>query len=180
MRQRAIVSSSERLQETQLQGQAFCRTTSDIWGGDLKDLTYPVAVGGIARRMEIDASLTSAIYLQASHYDLDIVLIESGGDNQSASFSPELADLTLYVIDVAAGEEIPRKGGPAITKSDLLVINKTDLAPHVGASLEVMQHDCLKMRGQRPYVFCSLRHNEGVPEVLDYIVEAGGLRFSAA
>ncbi len=97
MRQRAIVSSSERLQETQLQGQAFCRATSDIWGGDLKDLTYPVAVGGIARRMEIDASLTSAIYLQASHYDLDIVLIESGGDNQSASFSPELADLTLYV-----------------------------------------------------------------------------------
>ena len=77
-------------------------------------------------------------------------------------------------------EKKPRKGGPAITKSDLLVINKIDLAPHVGASLEVMQHDCLKMRGQRPYIYCSLRHNEGVPEVLDYIVEAGGLRLSAA
>jgi urease accessory protein UreF len=108
MRQRAIVSSSEGLQEMQLQGQAFCRATSDIWGGDLKDLNYPVAVGGFARRMEIDASLTVAMYLQARHSDLDIVLIDSGGDNLSATVSPELADLTFYFIDVAAGEEIPR------------------------------------------------------------------------
>jgi urease accessory protein len=106
---------------------------------------------------------------------LEIALIESGGDNLSATFSPELADLTIYVIDVAAGEEIPRKGGPAITKSDLLVINKTDLAPHVGASLEVMQRDATRMRAGRPFVFTALRHGKGVEAVLDHIRTMGGL-----
>jgi urease accessory protein len=95
----------------------------------------------------------------------------------SATFSPELADLTIYVIDVAAGEEIPRKGGPAITKSDLLVINKTDLAPHVGASLDVMKRDSEKMRGALPFAFCSLRHGEGINEVLRFVAEMGGLSY---
>jgi len=99
----------------------------------------------------------------------------SGGDNLSATFSPELADVTIYVIDVAAGEDIPRKGGPALTKSDVLVINKTDLAPHVGASLEVMKRDCEKMRGGRPYVFCALRNDKGAHEVLGCVLEIGGL-----
>ena len=113
--------------------------------------------------------------MRARHPDLDIVLIESGGDNLSATFSPELADITIYVIDVAAGEDIPRKGGPALTKSDVLIINKTDLAPHVGASLDVMKRDCEKMRGGRPYVFCALRNQKGVDEVLSYVMEIGGI-----
>ena len=107
--------------------------------------------------------------------DLDIVLIESGGDNLSATFSPELADLTIYVIDTAAGEEIPRKGGPAITRSDILIINKTDLAPHVGASLEVMERDANKMRGTRPFLFTSLRHGKGLDALLPLIGEIGGV-----
>ncbi|MBO9399878.1 urease accessory protein UreG [Shimia sp. R9_1] len=107
--------------------------------------------------------------------DLDIVLIESGGDNLSATFSPELADLTIYVIDTAAGEEIPRKGGPAITRSDILVINKTDLAPYVGASLEVMERDAGKMRGTRPFLFTSLRHGKGLEALLPLIGEIGGV-----
>ena len=107
--------------------------------------------------------------------DLDIVLIESGGDNLSATFSPELADLTIYVIDTAAGEEIPRKGGPAITRSDILIINKTDLAPHVGASLEVMERDAKKMRGARPFLFTSLRHGKGLDALLPLIGEIGGV-----
>jgi urease accessory protein len=102
-------------------------------------------------------------------------LIESGGDNLSATFSPELADVTLYVIDVAAGEEIPRKGGPAITKSDVLVINKTDLAPHVGASLAVMERDAKRMRGDRPFVFTSLRDGKGADEVLALLRGIGGI-----
>jgi len=102
--------------------------------------------------------------------------VESGGDNLSATFSPELADFTIYVIDVAAGEEIPRKGGPAITKSDLLIINKTDLAPHVGASLEVMERDARRMRGDRPFLFTSLRHDTGPTEVLAAICDLAGLR----
>ncbi len=106
---------------------------------------------------------------------LDIVLIESGGDNLSATFSPELADLTIYVIDTAAGEEIPRKGGPAITRSDILIINKTDLAPYVGASLEVMERDANKMRGTRPFLFTSLRHGKGLDELLPLIGEIGGV-----
>ena len=106
---------------------------------------------------------------------LDLIFIESGGDNLAATFSPELADITIYVIDVAAGDKIPRKGGPGITRSDLLVINKIDLAPHVGASLEVMDRDARKMRGERPFVFSNLKKGDGLPRIVDFIVEAGGL-----
>jgi urease accessory protein len=113
--------------------------------------------------------------LNQRHPDLDLVLIESGGDNLSATFSPELADITLYVIDVAAGEEIPRKGGPAITKSDLLIINKTDLAPHVGASLDVMNRDATRMRGQRPFVFANLKADGGVDAIVGHVLAMGGL-----
>lgn len=105
--------------------------------------------------------------------DLDLVLVESGGDNLAATFSPELADLTIYVIDVAEGEKIPRKGGPGITRSDLLVINKIDLAPHVGASLEVMDSDTKRMRGDRPYVFTDMRRGIGLEEIDAFIVSAG-------
>ena len=106
---------------------------------------------------------------------VDIVLIESGGDNLAATFSPELADLTLYVIDVAAGDKIPRKGGPGITRSDLLVINKIDLAPMVGASLDVMARDATRMRGERPFVFTNLKAGDGVERVVDFVVRQGGL-----
>ncbi len=108
--------------------------------------------------------------------DLDLVIIESGGDNLSATFSPELADLAIYVIDVAAGDKIPRKGGPGITRSDLLVINKTDLAPMVGASLDVMDRDTKKMRGERPYVFANMKSGQGVDEILAFIIREGMLR----
>lgn len=106
---------------------------------------------------------------------LDLILIESGGDNLAATFSPDLADLTIYVIDVAQGEKIPRKGGPGIVRSDLLVINKTDLAPHVGASLDVMAADTQRMRGTRPWVMANLRANKGVDEIATFIETAGGL-----
>jgi urease accessory protein len=105
--------------------------------------------------------------------DADIVFVESGGDNLAATFSPELSDLTIYVIDVAAGEKIPRKGGPGITKSDLFVINKTDLAPHVGASLEVMERDTLKMRSGKPYVMTNLKTLQGLEEVVSFIEKRG-------
>ncbi|MGY6769012.1 urease accessory protein UreG [Komagataeibacter sp. NFXK3] len=106
---------------------------------------------------------------------LDLVLVESGGDNLAATFSPELADLTIYVIDVSAGDKIPRKGGPGITRSDLLVINKIDLAPHVGADLGVMDRDSRRMRGQRPFVFANVRAGEGVEDIARFIIEQGGL-----
>ena len=106
---------------------------------------------------------------------LDVILIESGGDNLAATFSPELADLTIYVIDVSAGDKIPRKGGPGITRSDLLVINKIDLAPYVGASLEVMDRDSRRMRGERPFVFTNIRAGVGVAEVAAFIERSGGL-----
>jgi urease accessory protein len=107
---------------------------------------------------------------------VELLFIESGGDNLAATFSPELADLTLYVIDVSAGDKIPRKGGPGITRSDLLIINKIDLAPLVEASLEVMDRDARRMRGERPFVFTNLKKNLGVPEIARFIVETGGLR----
>ena len=107
--------------------------------------------------------------------DLDLIFVESGGDNLAATFSPELADLTIYVIDVSAGDKIPRKGGPGITRSDLLVINKIDLAPHVGASLEVMDRDARKMRGARPFLFSNLKTGQGLHEIMSFIVQAGGL-----
>ena len=128
-----------------------------------------------AIREDASINLAAIADLNAAFPDLDLVLIESGGDNLSATFSPELADLTIYVIDVAAGEEIPRKGGPAITKSDILVINKTDLAPHVGASLDVMERDARRMRGDRPFHFAALRHGTGLAPVIDRICEIGGL-----
>lgn len=111
--------------------------------------------------------------------DLDFVVIESGGDNLSATFSPELSDLTIYVIDVAAGDKIPRKGGPGITKSDLLIINKTDLAPMVGASLEVMDNDTKRMRGEKPYVFTNLKDGENVDTVINFIIDKGMLRVAS-
>jgi urease accessory protein len=110
----------------------------------------------------------------------ELCFIESGGDNLAATFSPELADLAIYVIDVAAGEKIPRKGGPGITRSDLLVINKIDLAPLVGANLEVMQADALRKRGRRPFVFTNLKSGEGVDYVASFVIEKGGLAKSAA
>tara|TARA_R110002094_G_scaffold91661_6_gene93844 strand:+ start:789 stop:1406 length:618 start_codon:yes stop_codon:yes gene_type:complete len=143
-----------------------------------QDRIIGVETGGCphtAIREDASINLAAIAQMRARHADLDIVLIESGGDNLSATFSPELADVTIYVIDVAAGEDIPRKGGPALTKSDVLVVNKTDLAPHVGASLEVMKRDCEKMRGGRPFVFCALRQEEGIDEVLGCILGIGGL-----
>ena len=133
-----------------------------------------------AIREDASISLAAIADLNAAHPDLDLVLIESGGDNLSATFSPELADVTIYVIDVAAGEEIPRKGGPAITRSDILVINKTDLAPHVGASLDVMERDATRMRAGRPFVFTSLRRGDGVEPVIDLLTRIGGLPLAQA
>ncbi|AFL74033.1 urease accessory protein UreG [Thiocystis violascens] len=124
-----------------------------------------------------DASMNLAAIedLQARFPRLDLIFVESGGDNLAATFSPELADLTIYVIDVAEGEKIPRKGGPGITRSDLLVINKIDLAPYVGASLEVMEHDSQRMRGRRPFVFTNLRTGQGVTRIADFIECEGQL-----
>lgn len=124
-----------------------------------------------------DASMNLAAVDELSQrFDyLDFILVESGGDNLSATFSPELADLTIYVIDVSAGDKIPRKGGPGITRSDLLVINKIDLAPYVGASLEVMDRDAKKMRGERPFVFTNLKTGNGLKEITDFIIEKGML-----
>src|ERR1700692_4689643 len=125
-----------------------------------------------------DASINLAAVAEMTRLfpAVDIVLIESGGDNLAATFSPELADLTIYVIDVAAGDKIPRKGGPGITRSDLLVINKIALAPLVGASLEVMDRDATRMRGERPFVFTNLKANQGVAEIAAFIAAKGGLR----
>jgi urease accessory protein len=114
--------------------------------------------------------------LMHSFTDLDLIIVESGGDNLAATFSPELSDLTLYVIDVSAGDKIPRKGGPGIIKSDLLIINKTDLAPMVGASLEVMDRDARRMRGERPFVFTNLKSGAGLQSVIDFIIHKGMLR----
>ena len=128
-----------------------------------------------AIREDASINLAAVAEMRARFPDLDLVLLESGGDNLAATFSPELADLTIYVIDVSAGDKIPRKGGPGITRSDLLVINKIDLAPHVGASLDVMDRDSSRMRGARPFVFTNLRTGEGVDAVIRFIEEAGGL-----
>jgi urease accessory protein len=124
-----------------------------------------------------DASINLAAVAEMNKLfpQLDLVLIESGGDNLAATFSPELADLTIYVIDVAAGDKIPRKGGPGITRSDLLIINKTDLAPLVGANLDIMEHDAMRMRGDRPFVFTNLKTGSGVDRVVDFVTTQGGL-----
>jgi urease accessory protein len=126
-----------------------------------------------AIREDASINLEAIARLQADFPDLELVLVESGGDNLAATFSPELSDLTLYVIDVAGGEKIPRKGGPGITRSDLLIINKTDLAPHVGADLSVMASDARRQRGERPFVFTNLRTGEGVQDVVAFIREQG-------
>ena len=143
-----------------------------------EDRILGVETGGCphtAIREDASANLQAVAELQRRFTGLDLVLVESGGDNLAATFSPELSDLTLYVIDVAAGDKIPRKGGPGITRSDLLIINKIDLAPHVGASLEVMRRDAGRMRKDRPFVFTNLKTGEGLQAVVDFIVKQGGL-----
>jgi len=140
------------------------------------DRVVGVETGGCphtAIREDASINLEAVEGLLGRHGPLDLVIIESGGDNLAATFSPELSDLTLYVIDVAAGDKIPRKGGPGITRSDLLVINKIDLAPHVGASLDVMERDAKKQRGERPFVFTNLKTGEGVDQVRDFVVRQG-------
>lgn len=142
------------------------------------DRIMGVETGGCphtAIREDCSLNLSAIDTMRRKFPDLDLILLESGGDNLAATFSPELADLTIYVIDVAQGEKIPRKGGPGITRSDLLVINKTDLAPHVGASLDVMEHDARRMRGERPFVFASITRGEGVDRIAAFIESAGGL-----
>jgi len=140
------------------------------------DRIVGVETGGCphtAIREDASMNLAAIDDLCARFPDLDLVLVESGGDNLAATFSPELADLTIYVIDVAEGEKIPRKGGPGITRSDLLVINKTDLAPYVGASLEVMENDTKRMRGARPYVFTNLREGTGLETIAQFVIREG-------
>ncbi|WP_017222770.1 urease accessory protein UreG [Moritella dasanensis] len=142
------------------------------------DRIIGVETGGCphtAIREDASMNLAAVEELAKLHKTLDIVFVESGGDNLSATFSPELADLTIYVIDVAEGEKIPRKGGPGITRSDLLVINKMDLAPYVGASLEVMEQDTKRMRGDKPYVFTNMKKQIGLQRIIDFIVDKGML-----
>ncbi len=143
------------------------------------DRIIGVETGGCphtAIREDASMNLAAIAQLEERFGDLDVVFVESGGDNLSATFSPELSDLTIYVIDVSAGDKIPRKGGPGITRSDLLVINKIDLAPLVGASLEVMNADTRKMRGDRPFVFSNLKSGEGLDSIIQFIVDEGMLR----
>jgi urease accessory protein len=128
-----------------------------------------------AIREDASINLEAIARMSADFPDLDLILVESGGDNLAATFSPELSDLTIYVIDVAGGEKIPRKGGPGITRSDLLIINKTDLAPHVGANLDIMAQDAKRMRGTRPFVFTNLRTGDGLETVVSFIREQGML-----
>ena len=142
------------------------------------DRIVGVETGGCphtAIREDASMNIAAVDALTVKFSPLDFVLIESGGDNLSATFSPELVDLTIYVIDVAAGDKIPRKGGPSITRSDLLVINKTDLAPMVGASLEVMRRDTVRMREERPFVFSNLKNSEGLDTIEEFIIVAGML-----
>ncbi|WP_221793725.1 urease accessory protein UreG [Oceanobacter mangrovi] len=142
------------------------------------DRILGVETGGCphtAIREDASMNLAAIDELRKRHGELDVVFVESGGDNLSATFSPELSDLTIYVIDVSAGDKIPRKGGPGITKSDLLIINKTDLAPIVGASLEVMDRDAKKMRGERPFVFSNLKKAQGLDDIINFIITEGML-----
>jgi urease accessory protein len=147
------------------------------------DRIMGVETGGCphtAIREDCSINLAAIDTMRRKFPDLDLVLIESGGDNLAATFSPELADLTIYVIDVAQGEKIPRKGGPGITRSDLLVINKSDLAPHVGADLAVMEQDARRMRGDKPFVFTSIPSGQGVDDIVRFIETDGGLAALAA
>jgi urease accessory protein len=167
----------------------ICAITNDIYTKeDAEALTrrgaldperiMGVETGGCphtAIREDASINLAAVADMRQKFPGLDLILIESGGDNLAATFSPELADITIYVIDVSAGEEIPRKGGPGITRSDVLVINKTDLAPHVGADLAVMDRDAKKMRGARPFVFANMKTGEGVAEIAELVRQLGGL-----
>jgi urease accessory protein len=140
------------------------------------DRLMGVETGGCphtAIREDASINLEAIARMSADFPNLDLILVESGGDNLAATFSPELSDLTIYVIDVAGGEKIPRKGGPGITRSDLLIINKTDLAPYVGANLDIMAADAKRMRGERPFVFTNLRSGDGVEKVIEYIRKQG-------
>lgn len=171
----------------------ICAITNDIYTKeDARLLTVAgalpverimgVETGGCphtAIREDASINLAAIATMRKRFPALDIVLVESGGDNLAATFSPELADLTIYVIDVAGGEKIPRKGGPGITRSDLLVVNKIDLAPYVGADLAIMEEDTKRMRGQRPYVFSNIRDGVGVDAIAKFIEQAGGLSATA-
>ena len=168
----------------------ICAITNDIYtkedaeiltraGALVPERIMGVETGGCphtAIREDASINLAAIAEMRGRFPKLDLILIESGGDNLAATFSPELADITIYVIDVSAGEKIPRKGGPGITRSDLLVINKIDLAPLVGASLEVMDRDTRKMRRQKPFIFSNLRSGEGADEIEDFIIRTGGLK----
>ena len=167
----------------------ICAITNDIYtkedaliltraGALPEERIMGVETGGCphtAIREDASINLAAVSEMRERFPKLDLILIESGGDNLAATFSPELADLTLYVIDVSGGEKIPRKGGPGITRSDLLIINKTDLAPMVGASLDVMETDTKRMRGERPYVFTNMKSKSGVETVAKFIEQKGGL-----
>jgi len=167
----------------------LCAITNDIYTKEDAEILTRTGVLPVERIMGVetggcphtaireDASINLAAIerMRGIFPELELILIESGGDNLAATYSPELADLTIYVIDVAGGEKIPRKGGPGITRSDLLVINKTDLAPLVGANLEVMDKDTKRMRGDRPYCFTSLRKGDGAETIAEFIVAKGGL-----
>jgi urease accessory protein len=167
----------------------ICAITNDIYtkedaliltraGALPEERIMGVETGGCphtAIREDASINLAAIAEMRRRYPGLDLILIESGGDNLAATFSPELADLTIYVIDVAQGEKIPRKGGPGITRSDLLVINKVDLAPHVGASLQVMGEDARRMRGERPFLFTNLKTGDGAPAVAAFVERAGGL-----
>ena len=171
----------------------LCAITNDIYtkedarlltvsGALPSDRIMGVETGGCphtAIREDCSINLAAITTMNGRFPDLDLILIESGGDNLAATFSPELADLTIYVIDVAGGEKIPRKGGPGITRSDLLVINKIDLAPHVGANLDVMDQDTKTMRKDRPYVFSNMRSGDGVSDIVTFIERMGGLKAAA-
>ncbi len=172
----------------------LCAITNDIYTKeDARLLTVAdalpverimgVETGGCphtAIREDASINLAAIADMNRKFPNLDLILIESGGDNLAATFSPELADITIYVIDVAGGEKIPRKGGPGITRSDLLVVNKIDLAPFVGADLSIMEADTKRMRGERPYVFSNIRGGIGTEDVADFIIRAGGLPARAA
>jgi len=179
----------ERLCKAMREGNDVAAITNDIYtkedaefltrsGALAPDRIMGVETGGCphtAIREDASINLAAVAEMVERFPDLEILFIESGGDNLAATFSPELADLTIYVIDVSAGDKIPRKGGPGITRSDLLVINKIDLAPLVGADLNVMDRDARKMRGARPFLFTNLKENKGVSEIAAFILEQGGL-----
>ncbi len=174
----------ERFQIAVVTNDIYTREDADFLlrsGALADDRIVGVETGGCphtAIREDASINLEAVAALNRKFKNLDLVIIESGGDNLAATFSPELSDLTLYVIDVAAGDKIPRKGGPGITKSDLLIINKTDLAPHVGASLEVMDRDARKMRGAKPFIFTNLKSGDGVDGVCEFIIREGLLGLS--